>query len=123
MDMSYLDDVIRRLEEIAEMKELNLKLTQTLEDTLLSVINYAERKSIPLHDMEDVSYLLEQVQILMKKTKNFSSSFLQHRKPSDDSYHDDETDDKLPVPQSRRFIICLLLIRVFIIKTNKGSDK
>jgi len=80
--------MIRRFEEIAEIKELNLKLTQTLEDLLLSVIQYAEQKGIPLHDCGNVDYLLEQVQILMKKTKNFSPAFVQPRKPSDGSYHE-----------------------------------
>jgi len=87
--MSYFEDMIRRLEEIAEIKELNLKLTQTLEDTLLWVIDYTKRKGIPLHNTENLSYLLEQVQILMRKTKNFSpkpsDEFSQRKKSDEDS--------------------------------------
>ena len=96
--MSYLEDMIRRLEEIADIKELNLKLMQALHNILFYIIDYAETKDISLDDTENLSHLMEQVTAFMNRVYP-SPSFLVNKQKSDD---DDPPTDKFTEPVPRR---------------------
>jgi len=89
---------------IDQLAQNNYELLDTLKAIVVRILQYADKQS--LRERETLESFNVRIDALIEELN--SPLFLQHRKPSDGSYHDDESDDKLPEP-------CLVSSSLFVL--------
>ena len=100
MDDELLKIEITKIEELLDLKRLNIVLLDTTKTMLTWIFDYCEKNNIPIWKEKSLITLITMTQKTLREISQWSteSQSLSLFDSSDGSYHDDESDDKLPVP-------------------------